>query len=355
MRPRRVKLSDVASLAGVSPAAASMALNGQAEGNLAPATRDRILAAAAELNYSPDSVAQSLRRQKTHALGLITDRIAVSPFAGRMLAGAMDEARIRDYVLLVIDNQRHRDREAQAIAELTRRRVDGLLYATMALEHLSAPPATQLPFVLANCWADTPGVSVIPDETRAGDDAAAYLIGLGHRRIAMIGGLVDAAGPLRADAFTARGRAAGVDVRLLVIGAQWCIEAGYHAAWELLAGAAGRPLAGADRPLPAADRPTAIWGVNDRVATGVLLAALRLGLHVPEELSVMGMDDQEELADKVVPPLTTLALPHRRLGETAVSLLLQRIERPGDAPELGVRRLPCPLIERDSTAPPPPG
>lgn len=345
MSAPRIKLSDVAARAGVSPAAASMALNGLAEGNLAPATRDRIIAAAAELNYAPDMVAQSLRRQKTHALGLITDSIASSPFAGRLLAGAMDEATQRGYAVFIVDAQNHRDREERAIGELARRRVDGLIYATMGLEHLAVAPATPLPLVLANCWADDDTIAVIPDETRAGEAAAAYLTGLGHRRLAMVTGLHGPAGPLRTDAFVARARAAGAEPIVRTIARDWSIDAGYHAAMALLAGPEGNPL-------DEADRPGAVWGVNDRVATGVLLAATRLGLSVPGDLSVMGMDDQEALADRIVPALTTLALPHRRLGETAVSLLLRLLE-PADEPlEGGQRKLECPLIERASTAPP---
>ncbi len=341
----RVKLSDVAARAGVSPAAASMALNGLAEGNLAPATRDRIIAAAAELDYAPDMVAQSLRRQKTHAVGLITDSIASSPFAGRLLAGAMDEATEHGYALLIVDSQNHRDREERAIGELARRRVDGLIYATMGLEHLAEAPATRLPLVLANCWTDDHTIAVIPDETRAGEAAASYLTGLGHRRLAMVAGLSEPAGPLRTDAFVARARAAGMTPTIRTIDGDWSIEAGYHAGIALLTAPDGRPFA-------PEERPSAVWGVNDRVATGVLLAATRLGLDVPGDLSVMGMDDQEALADCIVPALTTLALPHRRLGETAASLLLRLLEPPDEPLEAGPRKLECPLIVRASTAPP---
>ena len=85
----RVKAADVARLAGVSRTAVSLVLNGRAEGNIAPATAERVRAAAQELGYTPDRVAQSLRLQRTHVIGLVTDAIATSPFAGRVLAGAV--------------------------------------------------------------------------------------------------------------------------------------------------------------------------------------------------------------------------------------------------------------------------
>ncbi|MBK8436507.1 MAG: LacI family DNA-binding transcriptional regulator [Austwickia sp.] len=346
MNRPRVRLLDVAMRAGVSPAAASMALNGRSAGNLAPTTRDRILAAAAELDYTPDSVAQSLRRRKTNVLGLVTDAIASSPFAGRLLAGAMESARTRSYVLVIVDANREPDNEVIAIRELTRRRVDGLVYATMGLQHLPVAPHTSLPLVLANCWSDQPVPAVIPDDDRAGDTAAAYLTGLGHQRVAMITGLVGSAGQRRTRAFTERSRDAGVDPLVHVIDADWSVTAGYHAAWTLLTDDTGAPR-------PAAQRPTAVWGVNDRVATGVVLAALRLGLEIPRDLSVLGMDDQEELADCLVPALTTLALPHRELGEAAVSRLLDLLDNSGLPVPADPQRLECPLVERASTAPPP--
>ena len=88
----------------------------------------------------------------------------------------------------------------------------------------------------------------------------------------------------------------------------------------------------------------------DRVAAGALLAAARLGASVPEDLSIIGFDDQEALAESLVPPLTTVALPHALMGKTAVELALAvaRGERP-DPPQ---RVLPCPLVVRDSTARP---
>lgn len=378
-RPSRPKAVDVARRAGVSITAVSFVLNGNDAGNIAPSTRDRILAAAAELGYVPDPVARSMRSRRSHVLGLVTDSIASSPFAGRLLTGAMDAAAERGYVVVAYDSQDHRDREQLAVDELLRRKVDGIVYATMGLREMTALPSTTLPMVLANCTAPgTPYLSVIPDETQAMKTAAEYLVGLGHRRITMLSGPGaggpgrgagrsgvpgdryhdgNMAGPIRSRAFRAALRRLGIQPPE-VITAGWTIDAGYAGAIRALGADNGRAKA-------RTDRPSAIFAVTDRVATGVLLATASLGLRVPRDLSVMGMDDQEQLAAHVVPALTTLALPHRAMGNRAVTALLDQIDatpsagrtrrpgpsRPGPTVSGAVERLTCPLIERDSTAP----
>ncbi|WP_163008507.1 substrate-binding domain-containing protein, partial [Streptomyces sp. S5] len=118
----------------------------------------------------------------------------------------------------------------------------------------------------------------------------------------------------------------------------WQIDEGYAAALALL---------------DTADRPTGVVCANDRVAAGVLLAAARLGIAVPEELSVVGYDDQDQMAAHLVPALTTVALPHHAMGAAAVRLLLDAAEAGGEVDTARALRLPCPVVERDSVRPPP--
>lgn len=118
------------------------------------------------------------------------------------------------------------------------------------------------------------------------------------------------------------------------------ISAGYRGALSVLDG------------VPAAERPTGIVCYNDRVAAGVLHAATRLGIEVPGDLSVVGYDDQEHMAQFLRPRLTTVALPHRAMGERAAQLLLDALAD-GVAPPAEVIRLNCPVVGRDSVGPPP--
>lgn len=341
MNPRP-KASDVARRAGVSQTAVSFVMNGQAEGNVSAATKDKILQAAADLGYEPNEVARSLRSSRTRTLGLVTDAIASSPFAGRMMAGAGERAATAGYAVMTIDTHSHPEREAEALAELARRRVDGLIYASMGFRVLPEAPTARMPVVLANCTARSETESsVIPDDAGGARGAAEHLLGLGHRDLVMISGphetgdgseIGNISGPLRADAFAQTVADSGARGRVVVAG--WEIQDGYAAARDLL-----------DRT----DRPSAIFAVTDRAAVGVLLAAAHLGLRVPEDLSVVGFDDQERLASDVIPALTTIALPHAAMGEAAVEMAL---EYAGGS--LTPRRdvLPCPLVVRDSTSAP---
>ncbi|MFD7651182.1 substrate-binding domain-containing protein, partial [Streptomyces albidoflavus] len=122
---------------------------------------------------------------------------------------------------------------------------------------------------------------------------------------------------------------------------------GFAPRWrcEQNTGAAPSPRAGAGAPGGA--------GPHDRVAAGVLLAAGRLGIAVPEELSVVGYDDQDQMAAHLVPALTTVALPHPAMGAAAVRLLLDAAEAGGEVDTARALRLPCPVVERDSVRPPP--
>ncbi|GAB97576.1 LacI family transcriptional regulator [Kineosphaera limosa] len=343
----RVKAADVARLAGVSRTAVSFVLNGRAEGNISAATADRVRAAAAELGYTPDRVAQSLRLQRTNVIGLLTDGIASSPFAGRILSGAMDRAAESGFVLVVADTQGHADREVEAVEEFSRRRIDGLLYASMKLREAVQPPTTSLPLVLANCSGADPHAFVVPDNANGGKGAARHLLELGHRRIVMLGGPGDPAGEQRSGAFRAvlaHARLPGAATCVIGIGRMWSIDVGYQWTVRTFTDSRGHLRS-------AATRPTAVFAVNDRVATGALLALGQLGLRVPHDVSVVGFDDQEQLAAHVVPALTTFALPFRQMGEMAADRLVAAIST--REPVRLAMRLPCPLVVRESTGPPP--
>ena len=342
----RVRAADVAAAAGVSTTAVSFVLNGRDAGNISSATRDRVLKAAEELDYRPNYVARSLRRNSTSSIGLVTDAFASSPFGGRLLAAATETADAADHVLLMMDLGHRTERAAEAIAALESRRVDAIIYATMGFTRLDEPPASRVPLVLANCVTRGPDrPSVSPDDAGGAAAALRHLADLGHRRVAMLGGhhspeLPEAdsgnvSGPIRWRAFRAAAAEAGVEARHA--GRGWSIHDGHAAAMRVL-------------DVPPSRRPTALFAVCDRVAAGALLAAARLGASVPEDLSIIGFDDQEALAESLVPPLTTVALPHALMGQTAVELALA-VAR-GERPDPPRRVLSCPLVVRDSTARP---
>ncbi|MGW7202084.1 LacI family DNA-binding transcriptional regulator [Streptomyces sp. NPDC054837] len=334
---------DVARLAGVSHTAVSFVFNGRADGNLSPATQERIRQAADRLGYRPDPVARGLRRRRTAVIGLVTDEIATSPFAGRLLRGAMETAWDSEHLVLTVDSGGDPAKEDAAVAELLDRRVDGIIYAAMSLRRVRVPEGLHRTHsVLANCVPEDDSLpSVIPAERAGGRTAARLLLDEGHRRVAMVGGQDDMASADRLRGFRDALRAEGITVpKEWVVRSGGEISSGYQGALRVLDGVA------ADR------RPTGIFCYNDRVAAGVLHAATRLGVAVPEELSVVGYDDQEHMAAYLTPALTTVALPHRAMGEAAARLLLDSIDTGRTSPAT-VRRLACPVVSRASVGPAP--
>jgi LacI family transcriptional regulator len=339
---RKATSQDVADLAGVSRSAVSLVLNGRGQGNISAENQAAILAAARELSYTPNSVALTLRTRRSSTIGVVTDSIATSAFAGRLLQGASERAAAHGYLLLVIDTQNDRDQEERAFDTLRNRQVDGFIYAAMSLKPYEPTASLTSPTaVLANCFDPAERVpSFIPDETLGSRVATRHLIEHGHRDVVMLTGTADViASGLREQGFAEALAEAGLSVPTPVP-AGWDIDKGYAAAMHVLT--------------TYDPRPTAIFCVNDRAAIGVVLAAATLGLTVPGDLSLVGYDDDENVAPFLVPALTTVRLPHREMGESAMQHLLDRLGAEDDhvAPATARVLLDCPLVMRDSVASP---
>ncbi|WP_237304787.1 LacI family DNA-binding transcriptional regulator [Streptomyces qaidamensis] len=314
---------DVARLAGVSHTAVSFVFNGRAAGNLSPATQERIRQAAAQPGYRPDPVARGLRRSRTAVIGLVTDEIASSPFAGRLLRGAMGTAWAGEHLVLTVDSGGDPAKEDAAVAELLDRRVDGIIYAAMSLRSVRVPEGLHRTHsVLANCLPEDGSLpAVIPAERAGGRSAARLLPEQGHRRLAIVGGNDDIASVERLRGFRDALRAEGITVpRDWVVRTGGEISGGHEA--PRACSTARRP-----RPGPPGSSPTTTG------SPGVLHAATRLGIAVPGDLSVVGYDDQEHMAAHLAPPPTTVALPHRATGEAATRLLLDSIGTAGHRPQ----------------------
>ncbi len=304
-----------------------------------PATRQRIKETSARLGYVPNQLAQSLRTQRSNTIGLIGDEIVTTPFAGKLILGAQEVALSRDAVVFVVSTGYQRDVEDREIEELLRRQVDGVLYASMFHREVQLPPQlASVPTVLLNAESATAGVPwVAPDEVAGGHDAAEVLLSAGHRRLGFINNVDDIpASSGRLEGFRARVAEYGMAADdVAVVAAETDPAGGYQAAKELLT-----------REQP----PTAIFCFNDRLAMGAYRAAAELGLRIPQDVSVVGFDNQEFVADGVFPGLTTVELPHYDMGVWAAEQLFRQIDgATGDAP---TARLRGPVIHRESVAAP---
>jgi LacI family transcriptional regulator len=311
-------IREVAGRAGVSPTTVSHVVN--ATRFVSHEIRTRVKEAMAELGYHPNAVARSLRRGRTHTLGLILPDSA-NPYFAELGRGIEAAAFGRDHSVVLCNTEGEELRERVYVDLLTRRQVDGLLYvpAGSRVDVLRDLLRQPLPVVLVD--RDLPGapIDVVLSDKRSGAYLATrHLIALGHRRIGCIGGpssLLMSGQRLQGYRDALAEAAIPVDEGLVLRG-DYHPQSGWAAARSLLAS-----------PVP----PTAIFAANDLMAIGVLRAAGELGRRVPDDLAVVGFDDIE-LASYTTPPLTTVSQSASEVGRAAVEILLQRLADPARPP-----------------------
>lgn len=340
---KKVGIRDVATAAQVSVTTVSHALNETHASRVNPQTRAHIQTVAAQLGYSPNKLASGLRTQRSNFLGLVSDEIATTPFAGEMLQGAQDAAYERGWLVMILDSSMDLELEKHQINFLLQHQIDGLIYARMFHQEVVLPAElAKTPVVLLDAVSETgSNSSVVPDEVAAASLATATLIEAGHRRIGFINNRDD----IPATHARLRGYREALELHriefdpALVTTAAADASGGRQAALQML---------------EATTRPTAVFCFNDRMAMGAYQAAGSLGLRIPHDLSVIGIDNLELIADELWPGLTTVALPHYEMGSWAADRLLDEIEGKAGASPLH-QKLDCPLVERASVAAPMPG
>jgi len=341
---KRVVIKDVAAAAGVSVTTVSHILNDVEGKRISPDTRQRVLEAADRLGYAPNGLARGLRLRRSNTIGFVSDHIATTPFAGKIILGAQEAAAEQGLLLLVLNTGGDRDLESTEIELLLQRQVDGVLYAAMSHRVLPVPDRLrEVPTVLLDALPDDLSVpSVVPDEVGGGYSAVRELIDHGHRRIAFATNTEDIpATHGRLEGYQRALHEAGIPFDPALVTAEFCDSAGgYAASLRLL-------------DVAAEVRPTALFCFNDRMAMGAYRAAAELGLAIPHDLSVIGFDNQELICDGLVPTLTTVELPHYEMGARAVALLLSPATKNKPAPQtepIEAELLPCPLVRRSSVA-----
>ena len=345
MSNRNIGIKDVAVAAGVSVTTVSHVLNDVSYARVSPETKDKVRSAAEQLGYGPNRLAQALRTQRTGMLGLVSEDIATTPHAGRIILGADEAARARGYNLMIINTSGSASLESRKadVEALLERRVDGVLYATMYHRNVELPANLgTVPSVLVDSVAAGGNITaVIPDEEGGARAAVRALLDAGHTRIGFLNNTDDVpATHQRLRAFRATLAEAGFDGGAAPVeSAPSEVQGGYEAALRMLA---------------RGDRPTALFCYNDRMAIGAYRAAAELGLSIPSDLSIVGFDNQELIAANVHPGLTTVALPHYEMGAWATNQLIDAVEGKTDLALLALHPtiLGCPLVSRESIAAP---
>jgi LacI family transcriptional regulator, galactose operon repressor len=332
---RRVSLAQVASQAGVTASVVSRLLNGDPTLHVRPETRQRILATAKALGYTPNSVARALRLARTGAIALIVPDVT-SPIYLDMRRGVEYATKRAGYLALMGNADELEVPEGFYAKLVAERRVDGvLLQRTEYIDDATfwRVVDTDLPTVLVNSRLARWPRSVVLDDEAGAELATRHLIGLGHTRIGLIGG------PPVLDWTTRRYRGFSRAMR----------DAGLHSRWVVTGGhEADTGLAAMQQLLGSTPRPTGVVVANILAAVGALTAARRGGLTVPAEMSVIALHDNW-LAEHTEPPLTTVKLPLYQLGARAVELLLDCIGSGRSHQEI-VYDPPPQLVVRASTS-----
>ena len=328
-------IKDVANLARVAPITVSRVINNK--GYVSAEKRQRVEAAILELNYIPNALGPSLRSKRTQTLAIVLSDIT-NPFWTTVARGIEDTANQSGYHLIIGNTDESLQKQNDYLTFLMKKQVDGFLVVPASFHPLTLLTNHQIPFVVLDRWL--PGEPV--DSVRCDSVGGAYqltqhLLGLGHRRIAVITGRQDHSTAL--DRVLGARRAvedAGLDENALqVYWGEFTQASGYENTKLLL---------------QTDPRPTAIFATNNFIAIGVMRCLREHGLDVPSDMSAVAFDDLPT-AITIDPFFTVAAQPAYEMGQHATRLLLSRLH--GDtttAPQEIV--LPIELIVRKSSGKP---
>ncbi|GHO42775.1 LacI family DNA-binding transcriptional regulator [Ktedonospora formicarum] len=319
---------DIARMAGVTPTTVSKVLAGK--GSISAATRERVMQYARELNYQPNLIARSLIKGRTDVIGLVLHEMSnlfyaeIAEIAERLAY----ERNLRIFVTTIGKSEGQ-----QLLQDLALRRVDGLIIAagTISPETFNSMSDLHIPAVYCFWEASEQQVDhyVAFDFQQAGRLAAEHLLELGHRRF----GVVSHVQHSRFTGFKETLLQNGISLDDAYI--QWGesnLESGRVSGHKLLT-------------MP--ERPTAIFATNDMSAMGVLSAAWDLGLRVPQDISIVGHDDNEITA-YTTPPLTTIRIDKPAMLATSIDVLLSAID---GKPVMTTPSFPARLMTRQSSGP----
>jgi LacI family transcriptional regulator len=322
-------MADVAREAGVSVATVSKVVNGRY--GVSQATLEKVLGVIAHLGYESSLGARSLRSLRTNVIGVLVAEF--EPFSTELLKGVSEAIGDTGYDLIAYSGRHHSDTvgwERRSLVRLAGSVIDGAIVVTPTIVDAGIGG---IPVVAVDPHTGPVDVPTVDADNYAGAvKATAYLLGLGHRRIAHLSGRPDLeSARLRERGFRDAMARAGleVDERLVVVGG-FRAEAAEGPARELLT-----------RP----DRPTAVFAANDLSAIRTMEVAHSLGLGIPEDLSIIGFDNVPESA-LAMPPLTTIAQPLKAIGATALRMLVAMLD--GTAPDPNHVRLPTTMVGRAS-------
>ena len=336
-------MRDVALLAGVSTATVSHVVNGSKK--LSPETTERVLRAISQINYTPNTVAKSLRLGQTHTIGVLVEDIRGLPVAA-IVSGISETLAKSGYKTIFHDlhlleklyNQyeqigTYRQRINDGVALLQAANVDGIIYVAMHdrhLDYLLDPMETPLVYAYSHGTENDTFVTYSNKDSAA--DMIRYLLSKGHQRIAVIAG--------HPHSYPTAQRLLGIQMAMQQAGLPLPAEYIRYGDWEYESGKIETEAILQLDPLP-----TAIFAMNDLMAAGCMSVLQAHGLRIPQDMAVAGFDNRE-IASYLQPPLTTIELPTPEIGAKAAIHIISMISNPRPHPWREIIR--CSIVERAS-------
>lgn len=324
-----VTIQDIANKASVSKSTVSRVLNNTTPVN--EKKRVAVLSAMEQLEYRPNHFARGLAGGSSMTIGVVTQNIG-SPFYDSVTQGVISGLNGKDYSPIFADGQWSIEIEAAAIRTLLNRQVDGLILigGKLSADNLNALVGEKPTVLVAQSLPGWESRSIRIDNVEAAFKATQFLIELGHREIAHITGISDHADAVdRLAGYKQALQANNIEInQALIAEGNFSSQSGVLAAEFLLSQAKSF---------------SAIFAANDEMACGARLALYRRGIRVPEDVSIIGFDNQPAAAF-LTPPLTTVAQPARGMGAAAAEMILQQLR--GDSTE--PPEFPVQIVVRES-------
>lgn len=339
-----VRLKDIAELVGVSITTVSRVIKNDSSRNVNPETKKKVWQAVKELGYIPNEYARQLvtsstkeKKQTKRIAWLASPRLAeTNPYFSKIYSGISETLNDAGYTLLLLSNE-DLDDEAFFHQMIREKEVDGVLLIDKVDENMLLDIKHMIPVVGVDFNYSDHAISTVDyDREEAAYKAVEHLISKGHRQIGFIGGRIDIemTKEKRFKGFKKAMNEFSLPVKeKWIINSNWCLEQSYKATKNLLN----------ENPI---NRPTAILCAGDLLAIAAMRAAHELGLHIPNDIAFIGIDNNE-MAQYVVPSLTTISIPQYEMGVIAAKTLMNQIE---DNPNLALKTLlPFELLIRQST------
>lgn len=308
---KKVTIQDIAQEADVSISTVSRVLNGRV--SVAEPKRQAVLQAVEDLGYRPNIFAQSLASGQSMTIGILTQEIR-SHFYDELVHHILESLRDTSYSAIIADGHWQMDKEVEALDTLVDRQVDGLILVGGTIPKQQVIQLSKkVPLVIVGRYIEELADHCIYVDNLAGGYAATqHLIDLGHRHIAHITGVLSQYDAIqRCNGYRKALEQAGLQVNEELI-----VEGHFHEQSGLLA---------LEMLLTRGQMFTALFCGNDQMAYGAKLAMFRRGIRVPDDVSIIGFDDQA-MSGYTIPPLTTMRQPVGQLGHTAAQAILERIQ-----------------------------